>query len=195
VSNVTPEFMEIIAAASTRTGSDLAINPGKLLMDRRGLAYAAEHLRSLLGAMQMPPTALIAVTSEADSSATAIVAASSPRLNEAWSDLPDQVLSVRKLGYATEHFHYGPALDRRDLVLLVGSLVGDGADFVAAVKLVREQEARIIGGFAVVDLQRGEEGNEAHKAMQEAGMPMFYAVTNKKSIIDYLDRQTMLGKK
>lgn len=193
MANVTPDFMKLLAGAATiRGGGGLDLRLGELLLDKRALAWAGEYLRSFLGAMQGGPTALICP--EPSPEAMAMIGSAMPRLNEAWVDLPDQVLSVRKLGFmrveADDDPFTGPPLTERDSVLFVTTALRDGDVEAQAVTRLRERiGVTILGGFAIVDMQ--EEGS--HSRVQDAGMPMFYAVTTKKGVVDYKNRQAMLG--
>lgn len=186
MSNITPDLMKLVGAACKIIGDDLAIDTGQFLYTSRGLAWCAEYLRNLLGATQdRGPTTLAAMPGNG----VAIISAAMPRLNEAWADIPDQVLGVRKLCVLDDHVLSGPPLNERDGVLLVDSLLADGGDFVESANRIRETGARVVGGFVIVDLQH----DGSHQRLQEADIPMLYSVTTRQQIVNFLNRQTMMG--
>jgi len=200
VSNVTPDLMRMICAATKRgkftlasgRESDFYIDARQVTLTPRGLAWTAEFLRTFLASMRPGPTA---VGGPATASIP-IFSAAVPHLNESWVDVPDSVLGVRKLfyvrkeakGHGTRRLIEGPPLDARDLVVLVDDVLTTGESLIHAAEVVREEGANVLAAFVLVDREEG-----GREALEEAGFHAFYPVTTKSAIFSFMDRLSMMG--
>ena len=184
MSNVAPELLAVFAKAATvteeagKTGAIIDIE--QVVLDRRGLAYMGEYLRTFVGMADPAPTVIWAV----DPLALAVIAAASLRLTESWADASDGLLGVRTLANVRSHAGVRPT----DRVLIVSGMALTAEEVRETLLFVAGTGATVTALFALVMVD-----DETRDACIAGGIGTLASCVSPKDVINFKRRKEMFG--